>query len=117
MASLSLPTPAEGAFREPLSPVSGERGAKTVLVVGCGDPAAADYTAFVRGRGGRTVEDADVGDEPVSSVVLFVGARLSRTDRKRLASLFALPALRTATFVCVVASHRVHLDDRDAVEA
>jgi hypothetical protein len=97
---------------------------ETLLVVGMGNPVAADYAAYVNRQGGRNVVLADTPsgatfpaateEGRVPSVVLFLSPRLA--DRSSLDALPALLQKWGTEFVGIVSTFRVHLGDRDAAE-
>ena len=124
MASLSLPTPAEGRAPQPASPEAAPLPERALLVVGLGGPVAADYAAWAGARGQCPVvfASADVcrrADAPAGAtdIVVFLGQRLSERARRALDDALALAGERGAKFGGVVSSFRAHLGDRDAIEA
>jgi hypothetical protein len=135
-----LPADRESDAGEPCRTVpQGGRSAlkDTVVVVGFGNPVAADYAEFVgRNSRGDTVLVADEAvrrlveapvralsmgeflrsstyrrDEP--SLVLFIGSRLTGRERGELDDLLEAARRWQTRFVGVVGSFRVHLDDPD----
>src|SRR5262245_14625494 len=93
---------------------------RVLLVLGFGDPAAADYLAFASGRSGCAV----VGDPAACrgravSVVLWLPARLTDADRAALdAALAVAPSDHgAAESVTLVSSVRAHLGDEEALAA
>ena len=133
MASLSLPTVAEArdtqsALTEPPTHPGG------LLVVGFGDPAAADYVTYAS-RGGRadvklaadeavcclagpdvrtfspgslTTGQVGPSDKSPAALVIFLHRDMTARDRNALDGIVASAAEVPATFVCVVSTGESH---------
>jgi hypothetical protein len=65
--------------------------------------------------GGDNWRRADAPAE-ITDIVLFLGPRLGKRDRRVVDDVLALASERGAKFVSVVSSFRAHFGDRDAVE-
>jgi len=107
-----------------------------LVVVGFGDPVAADYVTFA-GRGGRD-DIILAGDEavarlagpgartvstealpaepfdPFASLVIFLHANMAVRDRHALEGIVALATERRPEFVCIVSAGGSHSDDGGA---
>lgn len=109
MGSLSSPTPAEAstlAARE------------VVVVADFGNPVAADYAAHARSGGDRDVVVLPVRrDCRATSIVMFLGERLSECNRRRVDELLEQIGAWRTEFIAVVSSYRVHLGDRGGCDA
>jgi hypothetical protein len=117
MASLSLPTPAEGRAPQPASPEAAAPPERALLVVGLGSPVAEDYAAWARARGERPLVVSEAGASTGADIVVFLGPRLSARDRQVVDDMLAPAGERGPKFVAVVSSFRAHLGEHDAVEA
>jgi hypothetical protein len=115
--------------------------ADTVLIAGFGEAVALDYAAFIgkMGRGDavvlaaekmqrpgeasvrslpidevlRSTDDRSSDLGPVSSLVLFTSSRLTPRQRCDLDDILELARRCRFTFVGIISSFRLHLDDRD----
>src|SRR5262245_58324951 len=100
MASLSLPTPAEGRAPQPTAPATTGTEEGAVLVAGFGNPVAVDYAEYVGRQGGRCVADR-MAEAParVAAIVLFLPPRLTDRARRELDEALALARDRQAEFI------------------
>src|SRR5262249_10913293 len=100
--------------------------AEVLAVVSFGDPAAADYAAYVGQRG--TVSGAVVAASPdelqavaehgrVAALVLFLPPRLRDRDCQALDAIFRLALEWQTEVVAIVSTFRVHLGDPGATQA
>src|SRR5262245_23242665 len=99
MVSLCSPTPAEGS--KPQSPPR-----DVVLVADLGNPAAADYAAYVSRHGGNTTS---VGEGVATSAVVFLGPRLTEVDRRALDGVLA--GVERGAFIGIVSTFQAHIGE------
>jgi hypothetical protein len=118
--------------------------ADSVLIAGFGSPIAAEYAGFVsqqharetiviEDKKTRSLVDAPVrslaieellrspqdhsrGQSSASSLVLFIGSRLTYSRRRELDELLEIARRRRTRFIAIVSTFRVHLDDRCVAE-
>jgi len=105
-----------------------------LLVAGLGNPVAEDYLAHARRESaaaegplpvfvelsspsGSSALRTAVGSSRIAALVLFLGRRLTEDDRTALDALAELATERGTEFIGVVSTFRVHLGDRNAVDA
>lgn len=103
---------------QPAGVLAAGRAGEVLLVVGFGEPAAADYAAYAR----RSRPAAAVATEPgqggeFGSAVVFLQRRLTAPGRAALDGLAARLRDRPPPLVCLVSTCRVHLGDRAAIAA
>lgn len=111
MASLSLPTPVD----RPETAGIPSAARDVVRVVCFNQPVAQDYLAYVAGQGGGATVVTDE-DHRVSSVVLFLGRRLTESNRHELDRVVAGLEGNDLDCLCVVSDFGAHLGDQATVE-
>jgi hypothetical protein len=100
--------------------------ADLLLVAGFGNPVAEDYLAHARQQDGPRPVLVDLsrshslqapGNSRIAAMVLFLGERFTESDRAALDTPARLIADRSVESICVVSTFRVHLEEREAIEA